>query len=357
MNDAYSPEQLGTRIAVIGDGQMGLWFAGAMASSYPASEVVLWGHDPAGIERVRQTRRSERLPGFALHHTVEATSDAGAAMRGATLLVSAVPTQFVRPVWGSLRSRVPAGVPVVSVAKGIEIETSLRPTQVVADALGELASGAKASDAIEGERAHAVLSGPTIAAELARGLPATMIAASERESFASAVQELCSLSYLRVYTGSDPIGVEVAGALKNVIAIAAGVLDGLKAGINAKSALLARGLAEIARFGVALGAQQDTFFGIAGAGDLATTCFSPEGRNRSCGEALGRGETLEAYLARTDSVVEGVATTKSVMELSRTLGVEMPITQAVHRVLYEGMDPIEGIQLLMSRPPTSERVG
>ena len=237
----------------------------------------------------------------------------------------------------------------MSVAKGIETGTLLTPIGVLRDVVG---SGAGATP-----RSFAVLSGPTIAAELARCLPATMIAASADRELATLVQRLFSTQWLRVYTSDDPVGVEVAGATKNVIAIAAGILDGLRAGYNAKSALLARGLAEITRLGVAMGARPDTFFGLAGAGDLTTTCFSPEGRNRSLGEALGRGMPLSQALAGTESVVEGVATTASVLELSRRLGVEMPITQGVHAVLYEGLDPLEAIQRLMTRELKAERIG
>jgi glycerol-3-phosphate dehydrogenase (NAD(P)+) len=162
---------------------------------------------------------------------------------------------------------------------------------------------------------------------------------------------------MRVYTNSDVLGVELAGAIKNVVAIAAGICDGLQAGYNAKSALLARGLAEIVRLGTAMGASPQTFFGISGVGDLATTCFSPEGRNRSCGEALGRGRKLEEYIAGSPHVVEGVATTRAVMELARKYRVEMPIVSAVNAVLFEGLDPIAAIGQLMSREQKPERVG
>ena len=174
--------------------------------------------------------------------------------------------------------------------------------------------------------------------------------------FAKRVQAVFSTSWLRVYTNSDLLGVELAGAVKNVIAIAAGIVDGLQAGNNAKSALLARGLAEIARLGLAMGASPETFFGVAGVGDLATSCFSPEGRNRSCGEALGKGATLEDFLSQTPHVVEGVATARSVVDLAKKYRVEMPIAQAVHAVLFEGVDPIEAIGKLMSREPKAERV-
>jgi glycerol-3-phosphate dehydrogenase (NAD(P)+) len=280
------------------------------------------------------------------------TADEAEAVAGAGLIVSAVPVQYTRAVWERIRR---SGVPdpgaagVVSVAKGIENQTLLRPTQIIADAL--------ADDPDSKPRPIAALSGPTIASELARCLPATMIAASDSPSFALEVQRLFATSWLRIYTSDDLLGVELAGATKNVIAIAAGVLDGLAAGYNAKSALLARGLAEITRLGAAMGALPDTFFGLAGVGDLATTCFSPEGRNRSCGEALGRGELLDAYLARTPSVVEGVTTTRSVVDLARKYKVDMPITLAAFAVLFEKMDPIEAIGRLMSRELKGERVG
>jgi glycerol-3-phosphate dehydrogenase (NAD(P)+) len=184
-----------------------------------------------------------------------------------------------------------------------------------------------------------------------------MVVASDDAALAERVQQLFGTSWLRIYTHHDLLGIELAGAVKNVIAIAAGICDGLHAGSNAKSALLARGLAEITRLGAAMGASPQTFFGIAGVGDLATTCFSPEGRNRSCGEALGKGMALDAYLASIPFVVEGVATTKGVMELARKYRVEMPIVSAVHAVLFEQVDPIDAIGLLMRREQKAERVG
>lgn len=339
-------------LTILGDGQMGLVCAAILAQRGVGS-VTLWGHDRSDIDALAQTRRSARLSGFILPEAVRATGDDAQALRGASLVVVAVPTQFIGPVLGRLRRHMPeaARAPVVSVAKGIETGSLERPSEIIARSLGEMRADGASS------RGFCVLSGPTIAAELARCLPATMIAASTDEALARRVQGLFTTNWLRVYTGSDPLGVEIAGATKNVIAIAAGILDGLQAGANAKSALLARGLAEIARLGTALGARPETFFGLAGVGDLATTCFSPEGRNRSCGEALGRGERLESYLARTDSVVEGVATTRAVMGLAGSLRVEMPITEAVNAVLYGGVDPIDAIARLMGRELKAERVG
>lgn len=339
------------RVAVLGIGQMGLVCAQVLGSERPGgtAAVVMWGHTAEESGRLAQSRRSDRLPGFVLPESVRVGLSDAQALAGVDLIVSAIPVQFMRSAWSRLREHVPAGAGVVSVAKGIENQTLLRPTQIIADVLGDDPDGPP--------RPLGALSGPTIAAELARCLPATMVAACDDAGFARWMQQLFSTSWLRIYTNPDVLGVELAGATKNVVAIAAGILDGLQAGYNAKSALLARGLAEIARLGTAMGAGRETFFGVAGAGDLATTCFSPEGRNRSCGEALGKGQKLDEYLASSRSVVEGVATTRSVMDLARKYRVEMPIAAAVNAVLFEGLDPLEAITRLMSRELKGERVG
>ncbi len=354
-------------VTVLGVGQMGLVSAGILSSPEPSRlrgvpgdeaglqrpvRVRLWGHSMDETGRVSQMRRSSRLPGFTLPEAVEVMIKDAAALDGADLIVSAVPVQYTRDVWRRLAPHVPAGAGVVSLAKGIETGTLMRPTQIIAEVLRE-----QGRDDPDGKpRRIACLSGPTIAAELARCLPAAMIAASDDMTFAREIQQLFGNSWMRIYTNPDVLGVELAGAVKNVIAIAAGIVDGLQAGNNAKSALLARGLAEISRLGQAMGANHETFFGIAGVGDLATTCFSPEGRNRSCGEALGRGVKLDAHLASIPYVVEGVATARSVMELARKYRVDMPITGAVHAVLFENLDPIEAIGQLMAREQTVEVV-
>ena len=342
------------KIAVMGDGQMGLVLSALLAQK-GGFDTRLWGYDQRTVSQLAQTRKSQRLDGFVLPDAVRVVPKPADALDGADLIIAASPTQFLRPVWESFRDAVPGpdpangGAGVVSVAKGLEIGSELRPMQVLRDALGD--------DPDRAARPLATLSGPTIASEMARCLPATIVCASDDACFAEEVQRVFTTTWLRVYTSTDPLGVELAGATKNVIAIAAGILDGLHAGYNAKSALLARGLAEIARLGAAMGANPVTFAGLAGAGDLATTCFSPEGRNRSCGEALGKGESLDSYIARTHSVVEGVATTTSVITLADKYKVEMPIARAVHAVLYEGLDPIDAIARLMNRPPKRERVG
>lgn len=332
------------RITILGDGQMGLVMASVLANQPFAPRVTLWAHDPLAVAELAQTRRGPRLEQITLPPGVRITGNDATAMQDAELIVSAIPTQFMRPTWERLRAHTPAGVGIVSVAKGLENTTHLRPTEILGAVTGT-------------DRPLGTLSGPTIAVELARCLPATLISASTDEAFAALVQRATTTSWLRVYTSTDPLGVEVAGATKNVIAIAAGILDGLQAGYNAKSALLARGLAEITRLGVAMGARTETFFGLAGVGDLATTCFSPEGRNRSLGELLGRGKSLAQALEYTTSVVEGVATTRAVIEIASRHKVEMPIAEAVHAVLYEKLDPIDAISRLMSREMKAERVG
>lgn len=359
-SNGLTPPRDRLNVTILGIGQMGLVCAGILSDldrgrAWPASaggrspRVTLWGHDAQQVEALAQTRRSDRLPGFLLAESVRVALKDRDALAEADLIISAVPVQFSRGAWERLRPHVPRKASVLSVAKGIENGSLLRPLEIIADVLND--------DPDAAPRKLAALSGPTIAPELARCLPATMIAAGEDEAFRNLIQELFTTRWMRIYTTGDVTGVELAGAMKNVIAIAAGILDGLQAGCNAKSALLARGLAEIARLGVAMGAAPETFFGVAGAGDLATSCFSPEGRNRSCGEALGRGVRLDDYLARSPHVVEGVATTKSVVDLAKKYGVEMPITQAVSSVLFDGLDPIDAIGQLMTREPKPERVG
>ena len=334
--------------AIVGDGQMGLVLADALAER--GMKVRLWGRSEERVRELAQTRRSpQRLEGFVLADAVEVIADDAALLDGVDLVVNAIPTQHIRSIWKRLAPHVPPTIPVVSVSKGIENDTLLRPTQVVADALGE--------DPDDPARAMCALFGPTIATELANRQPATLIAAANDQSLAQLVQDSFKVDWLRVYRHDDLLGVELAGATKNVIALAAGMIDGMGIGYNAKSALLSRGLAEIARLGAAMGARVDTFFGIAGVGDLATTCFCPQGRNRSCGERLGRGESLDSILDSSVFVVEGVPTTRSVVQLAALHNVEMPITTAVHAILFEGLTPADAISSLMRREPKAEWIG
>jgi glycerol-3-phosphate dehydrogenase (NAD(P)+) len=330
---------------VVGDGQMGLVLASLLHEVHPDARVVLWGHVPSEIKELRATRRSPRLADYELPEAIEVVTDIGPCVDASlACVVSAVPTQFVRGVWETMRGVLPPSVPIVSVSKGVEIGTGLFPTSILAQSLDEAA----------GTREYVTLSGPTIATELAARKPATMLAACIDVATAQRVQQMFSSSWMRVYTTTDHAGVELAGAAKNVIALAAGIVDGMDLGFNAKSSLLSRGLAEVVRLGEALGARAETFFGIAGVGDLATTCFCPQGRNRSCGEALGRGQSLDDFLEHTIWVVEGVPTTRALLVLAREHNVEMPITEAVASVLFEGVSPGEAIATLMGRPLRSE---
>ncbi|UCD49067.1 MAG: NAD(P)-dependent glycerol-3-phosphate dehydrogenase [Phycisphaerales bacterium] len=328
-------EQEFSNVSIIGDGGMGTVLA--MLLCEKGITTRMWGHDAeqlAEIERHRENRKF--LPGYPVPESLVFDPRDVQAMVGADLIVSAVPCQYMQPVWKRLQPHVPESIPIVSVTKGVENNTLRRPTEILAAVLG---SGVPL----------ATLSGPTIADELARKLPATACAAAEDEALATRIQHTFTCSWLRVYTNTDLVGVELAGAMKNVIAIAAGIIDGVRAGDNAKAALLARGLAEITRLGLAMGACEQTFAGLTGLGDLVTTCISPSGRNRSFGERIGQGQTLEQAMHATESVVEGIATCESVAALAARYQVEMPITRAVYEVLFAGKPVRLAIEDLMSR--------
>ena len=328
------------RVAVFGSGAMATVMAALLRENGLA--VSLWGRDPQQIGSLVEHHENRRyLPGHPLPAGISYTTDPAEALAGADLIVASIPTQRIREVFSAFASEVPAGAAVVSVAKGIERETLRLPTGILEEAIG-------------GSRPYASLSGPTIAEELAGKLPATAAAACDDAAVAEQLQAAFHTDWFRVYSNTDLIGVELAGALKNVIAIAAGIIDGLELGVNAKSALLARGLAENSRLGVAMGARAETFAGLTGVGDLATTCFSPSGRNRSCGEALGRGRSLGEVVAGSHGVVEGVPTAQAVRVLAERHGVDMPIAAAVHAVLFEGLSPAEGVTRLMTREARPE---
>lgn len=328
------------RVTIIGDGAMGS--VSGMLLCRNGLSTTLWGHDADQLAEFAEARENIRfLPGFRLPDELKFDSRDDRALKGAELLVSAVPCQFLRCIWSRLKPHLPPAGPIVSVTKGIENKTLLRPTQIIQDVLGS-------------DHPLAVLSGPTIADELARGLPATATAASGDQSLAKAIQEVFTTPMFRVYTNTDLLGVELAGAMKNVIAIAAGAIDGIGAGDNAKAALIARGLAEIKRLGMAMGAQETTFAGLSGLGDLVTTCISPKGRNRSYGERIGKGMSAQQALRATSSVVEGVSTCSSVVELAAQFDVEMPITGAVFQVIQGHCGVKDAIEALMTRSLKSE---
>jgi glycerol-3-phosphate dehydrogenase (NAD(P)+) len=331
------------RVVVMGDGGWGT--ALALLLAHRGVEVTLWGNSPEHVEQLLARHENERyLPGIRLPERLRICADPSLACHKAQLLVSAVPTQFLRGVCERFEDVLDGGAPIVSATKGLEIETLNRPTEILVDVFGE--------------RPMCVLSGPSHAEEVAQFKPATVVAGSNDEDLALAVQELFSGESFRVYTSSDPIGVELGGALKNVIAVAAGISDGLELGDNAKAALVTRGMVEIARVGVARGARLETFFGLAGIGDLVTTCCSRHSRNRALGEAIGRGETLESILARTRTVAEGVWTTKALFGPESELSsISMPIAAEVHAVLFEGKHPRDAVGDLMRREPVPEMKG
>jgi glycerol-3-phosphate dehydrogenase (NAD(P)+) len=328
--------------AVLGDGAWGTATALLLAGN-PEHRVTLWSARPDNGRLLRERRENVRLlPGVPIPESVYLTTDVSAAVAGADLWVAAVPTVYLRATLQPVAPALKADRPVLSLAKGLENNTFLRPTEILCQVLGE--------------RPVAVLSGPSHAEEVSRGLPTTVVAASADLQLARWIQQRFSTDRFRVYTNLDVVGVELGGALKNIIGIAAGISDGLKFGDNAKAALLTRGLVEMARFGVALGAEHSTFFGLAGLGDLITTCASRHGRNRHVGERLGRGEKLADILAGMSMVAEGVYTTRSVHEKAARMGIEMPITDEVYRVLYENKDPLAAVNDLMLREPKREKL-
>ncbi len=329
------------RVTVIGDGAMGTVCALILAEK--GLPTTLWGIEFDRLDAMRRTRTNSRyLPGVTLPEKLQYQADAATALAGAQLVVSAVPTQFLRSVMTRMAPLMPSGVPVVSVTKGVEISTMERPSEILADTLGD--------------RPLVVLSGPSVASEMAARMTCLMVAATPDAALRVWVQTLFTTSYLRVYRSDDILGVEMAGATKNVIAIAAGILDGMHAGNNAKAALLARGLVEITRLGVAMGAKPETFTGLAGLGDLVTTCVAPEGRNRSFGELIGKGHTADEALQKLAGVVEGMPTARAVVELAQRYKVDMPITRALYSVLFENVSPTKALHQLMTRDLKDEDV-
>ncbi|MFL5330538.1 MAG: NAD(P)H-dependent glycerol-3-phosphate dehydrogenase [Gemmataceae bacterium] len=330
-----------TQFSILGSGAWGTTIALLLARKAD-HRVRLWSYRPEHTRELRDRRENVRLlPGVPIPESIELESDIAKTLDGVDLCIAAVPTVYLRATLAKERPQLAQSTPVVSLCKGIENETFERPTEILCDLLGK--------------RPYAVLSGPSHAEEVARGMPASVVAASADEQLAKRVQEWFCTDRFRVYTNADVIGVELAAALKNVIAIAAGICDGLQFGDNAKAALVTRGLVEMARFGAAHGADPATYQGLAGMGDLITTCFSRHGRNRRVGERLAKGEVLAEILASTEMVAEGVYTTRSVRFKAATLGLELPIINEIYRVLYENKSPRAAVEDLMQRTPVPER--
>lgn len=327
------------KITVVGDGGWGTTLA--MLLNQKGNSVTLWGAFPDYTETMKSKRENVKfLPGIKIPDTIGFTSDLAAAVGGAEILVLAVPSQYMREVVGRLKGLDYREKFFISAAKGIERRSLMRMSQVIRDVLGKVAIG--------------VLSGPTISYEVARGLPTTVVAASEDEKTAQEIQDLFMTESFRVYTNTDLIGVELGGSLKNIIAIAAGISDGMGFGVNTKSGLLVRGIVEIARLGTAMGAKQETFYGISGLGDLVTTCVSTHGRNRWFGEEIGKGKKPDQVLKSTEMVVEGAGTAESCHELAVKHDIEMPIAEEIYAIIYRGKDPKVAVRDLMTRRKKSE---
>lgn len=326
-------------ISIIGDGGWGTTLA--ILLSKKGYGVTLWGAFPDYVKVLKSKRVNTKfLPGIRIPQSINITSSLDDALDNKELIVLAVPSQYMRSIVSRLTVYRKTDKIFVSVTKGIENKTLLRMSELIHEVLGDVRL--------------AVFSGPTIAHEVAQGIPTTIVASSEDPSLAKEVQAIFMTDRFRVYTSNDVPGVELGGSLKNIIAIAAGISDALSFGTNAKAALLTRGLVEMARLGVALSAKRETFYGLSGLGDLTTTCISPFSRNRHFGEQIGKGKTLKEALSESEMVVEGVATTESAHELARKNKVEMPITAEIYRVLYEKKDPRIAVHDLMTRSPKEE---
>ena len=330
-------------VGILGAGSWGTAMGHVLARN--GHGVTLWSHDPDVATEIGTEARNEKyLPGVDLAPTLHATAAIDEALAGSDVVISATPSHAVREVFEEAAPHVPDRPLVVSGTKGIETDSGLRMSQVIRDVLGEDRAGR-----------FVVFSGPSFAEELAQGLPTAVAAASEDPAEARRCQELFQNEHLRVYTQTDVVGTELGGSLKNVIALAAGISDGLSLGNNARAALITRGLAEMVRLAVALGGEEPTLSGLAGVGDLILTCAGDLSRNRRAGLAIGRGASLEDALEEVQEVVEGVRTTRAAGELARRHEVEMPIVDAVYSILYEGVGPRAALAELMAREPKPER--
>ena len=330
------------RIAVLGGGSWGTALADVLARN--GHDVEIWVRRPESAEEITERATNERyLPGASLTPSLRASTSLAHVLQDADFVLSACPSHAVREVLAEAVPHIDDAV-VISASKGIEIGSDLRMSQVIEETLGESAAAR-----------IVVLSGPSFADELVRGLPSAMVAASAPEVAARAVQGIFQNPSLRIYTGTDVVGTELGGALKNVIALAAGISDGIELGSNARAALITRGLAEMTRLAVHLGANEATLAGLAGLGDLVLTCTGDSSRNRTVGLAIGRGRDPKEVLDEMEQVVEGVRTARAARELSRRVGVELPITQGVYSILYDGMEPRDVLASLMSREPKPER--
>jgi glycerol-3-phosphate dehydrogenase (NAD(P)+) len=333
-----------SRAAVFGTGTWGTAFALVLADA--GTEVAMWGRRRELCEAInRSSRNTDYLPDIELPGAVRATPDPAEAASGADLVVLAVPSQTLRENLTAWLPVLPEDAVLVSLMKGIELGTAKRMSEVIAEVAGV------------GDERVAVLSGPNLAGEIAQRQPAASVVASVDESVAQRIQQACHSAYFRPYTNTDVVGTELGGAVKNVIALAVGMAEGLGFGDNTRASVITRGLAETARLGAALGADPYTFSGLAGLGDLVATCSSPLSRNRTFGEKLGRGLSVTEIAGATRQIAEGVKSCESVLDLARRVGVDMPIVEHVTYVVAGKMTPMEMLRSLISRAAKPERHG
>lgn len=322
------------RIGILGDGGWGTTLAVILAKK--SHDVSLWGAFPGYLDVIKRERENKKfLPGIKIPRSVRIIKDAKTLICNSDIIVMAIPSHFLRAVLKKIPSIHFRSKVVISVIKGIENHTYKRMSEILKDALGDIRI--------------AVLSGPSISLEVAKNIPTAVVVASSDIILAKSLQRIFATDSFRVYVHSDIIGVELGGALKNIIAIACGISDGLGFGTNTKAAILNRGIIEITRLGVALGAKQETFWGLSGMGDLVTTCISPYGRNRWVGEQIGRGKKLKQVMNKMEMVAEGVWTVKAAYKLARKYKIDMPITKQVYEVLYRNKDPRKAVNELMTR--------
>lgn len=331
-----------TRATVYGSGSWGTAFAGILADA--GTEVTMWARRPEVAEEINTTRRNGGyLPELELSERVRATADPHEAGAGADIAVLAVPSQTLRDNLADWGSSIPVSAPVVSLMKGIELGTAKRMSEVIIEA-GSIDPGRVV-----------VVSGPNLAREIAERQPAAAVVAATDKLARAKVAESCATGYFRPYTNGDVIGVEIGGAVKNVIALAVGMAKGMGMGDNTMASLLTRGLAESARLGVRLGADPQTFLGLAGVGDLVATCASPLSRNYTFGFRLGQGQSLDEVQAATSQTAEGVKSCRSILQLATSVGAEVPIVENVAAVVFEGRRPVDVVESLMSRTRKHER--
>ncbi len=329
------------KIVILGDGSWGTTLCVYLAKKGYA--VTLWGPFPAYMETVQKNRyNSKFLPGIRIPKEVTVTGNLKKALKDADLIVFAIPSKYTLKILKKIKKIEIdfSDTPFLSVTKGVLTSNLMRISEVVADVLGDIP--------------FATLSGPTIAMEVAREIPSTAVVASKSKRLSVEIQEVFNSDLFRIYTNTDVIGVELGGSVKNIIALACGVCDGLGFGTNTKAAILTRGLAEMMRLGKALGAKEKTFAGLSGLGDLVTTCFSPCSRNRSVGERLGQGQSAKTIASSMSMVAEGIETVKAVYQLSEKYHVSMPITSEVYNIVYKNKKALQAVSDLMQRKSKPE---